>query len=113
MTVMIDVEVWGSKENSKAIIPNCWICKDNGLVIYKKKTKDGIYEHIAHCTCPAGIPYHYDGRECKTNKSEYYIPSIADIADPAMIAKDNLAAFYKQNKGNDDIMKILQQQLAS
>jgi hypothetical protein len=30
-----------------------------------------------------------------------------------MIAKDNLAAFYKQNKGNDDIMKILQQQLAS
>lgn len=43
--------------------PKCWICMDQGLVIYGKKVNGMIYEMAARCTCAQGnkagekIPY--------------------------------------------------------
>lgn len=108
--VSIDVEVLtGDKEEKEIRLPECWICNDTGIVLYRKKTKEGEYEYVAHCTCQAGLPYHYNGMECKKEKSPYYIPSIAEVADPAMIAKDNIVDFYMRHKDDEQVMKALEE----
>jgi hypothetical protein len=108
--VSIDVEVLmsdKSKEDKEIKLPECWVCMDTGMILYNKKTELGEYEYIAHCICQAGLLYHYDGKECK-NKSPYYIPSVAEVADPATIAKDNIIEFYERNKNNEKVVKTLE-----
>lgn len=108
--VSINVEVLTSdkKDKQQIELPECWICGDSGMVIYNKKTEMGEYEYVAHCTCPAGVKYQYDGRQCKI-KSDYYIPSIAEVADPVMIAKDNVVEFYERHKDDEKVVKALEE----
>jgi hypothetical protein len=110
--VPINVEVLTSdkKDKRQVELPECWICGDSGMVIYNKKTEMGEYEYVAHCTCPAGVKYQYDGRQCKV-KSDYYIPSIAEVCDPETIAKENLTDFYERNKSNEDVIQALKDKL--
>ncbi|RKD22432.1 hypothetical protein SAMN02745883_00716 [Caminicella sporogenes DSM 14501] len=72
---------------------NCPICLDQGVVLYKKKIGDYIYEFAAHCTCSNGNKYRYDGQSCDKRKSEYYMPSIAEEFDVKELAKENLSLF--------------------
>ncbi|AEE98045.1 hypothetical protein [Mahella australiensis] len=88
-------------------LPACWICNDTGMVMYRKKTDMGEYEYIAHCICPAGTKYSYDGQQCKV-KSSYYIPWVAEVADPEMIAKDNIVDFYERHKNDEHVVKALE-----
>ena len=42
------------KEKRKVKPPKCWICMDQGLVIYDKKVNGMIYEMAARCRCVKG-----------------------------------------------------------
>lgn len=37
--------------------PKCWICKDDGLVIYQQKINEISYEFAARCRCSKGLNY--------------------------------------------------------
>ncbi len=105
----INVEVIGDtfKDDSRINIPKCWICRDTGIVIYNKKTEQGEYEYVAHCICDEGNKYKYDGQMCKDYKSNYYIPSIAEVTDPETIAKENISDFYRRNNENVEVINKL------
>lgn len=104
--VSISVEVLSSDKKEKEIrLHECWTCNDTGIVLYRKKTETGEYEYVAYCTCTAGMQYRYDGSKCKENKSPYYIPSIAQIADVAHIAYRNLLEFYMSHKTMNSMLK--------
>ncbi len=42
------------KEKKKAKAPKCWICMDQGLIIYDRKTNGMKYEVGARCRCIEG-----------------------------------------------------------
>jgi hypothetical protein len=110
--VTFDVEILKAGQSDQpdeknVELPECWICNDSGMVIYHKKTDMGEYEYIAHCTCDKGHQYEYDGQQCKV-KSSYYIPSVAEVADPEMIAKDNIVEFYERHKDDEHVVKALE-----
>jgi hypothetical protein len=75
---------------------NCPVCLDKGFILYKKKIGDYIYEFAAHCTCPNGNNYRYDGQTCDKRKSEYYMPNIAKEFDPKELAKENLSLLMEK-----------------
>jgi hypothetical protein len=112
-SVEINVEVMGHQlEDSKKVnMPECWICLDEGIIVYNKKEEQSEYEHVAHCICEAGKKYAYDGRMCKDYKSDYYIPSIAEVTDPETVAKENLSDFYRRNKDNVEVIEELKRRL--
>ncbi len=89
-------------------IPQCWVCMDQGFLIYNKEVNRWMGEFIAHCTCPEGTKYMYDGTKCK-RPSQYHISSIADLVDPEMMARENIQAFIEKYKDNEQVMGKLQQ----
>jgi len=70
--------------NKEAFNCNCSKCGGKGFIAYHKK-----YEHkgkmqstdhfIAHCDCAAGENFKYDGTKKDDRKSDYYIPSAAEL----------------------------------
>lgn len=64
----------------KVRIPNCWICKDIGLVIYNKKYNKIIYEMAASCMCG----------KAKDNSEK--IPIVSDLLAKEM-SKENFNRF--------------------
>lgn len=89
-------------------IPECWICMDEGFVLYKKRVNETEAEYIAHCTCKMGSKYAYDGTKCE-KKSEYRVPSIVEVMDPQCIAKGNFHRWWEAHKNKDGIEKALQE----
>lgn len=71
---------------------NCYICMDNGFVVYTKSENGNKYRFVAHCTCPKGNDWQYDGRRLEEYKSEYYVKSVAEILDTYELAKANYKA---------------------
>jgi len=67
----------------------CYICMDSGVIFHTKRENGSDYEYTAHCTCPAGNEYQYNGQECSHHKGKYRMQSIDEIMDPEEIAKDN------------------------
>ncbi len=41
--------------DTKVKMPKCWICKDEGVVFYYKKSNEIKYEFIARCKCLKGV----------------------------------------------------------
>lgn len=96
------------KKRNEIKIPDCFICMDTGIVLYKKKTDFGYdAEYAAHCTCAKGIQYRYEGKECK-EKSEYRIPSIDEVMNPEEIQKENFYTWYKNNSSNPNIDEAIE-----
>ncbi len=79
---------------------NCYICMDNGFVTYTKRENGCNYQYIAHCTCPKGNEWRYDGSKLEKNKSDYYIPHIDAILDTYELAKQNYRAIHKAEMGD-------------
>ncbi|MFV9511823.1 hypothetical protein [Tepidibacillus sp. LV47] len=83
---------------TKINVPKCFVCMDSGVILYKEKTDFGyIAEYAAKCTCQAGHQYRS-------------LISITEVMDIEKIAKQNFAAWYKNNKdknGFKDVMKKL------
>lgn len=84
-------------------IPNCFICLDKGYVTYNKE----CYTFFSHCTCPQGNKYHYKGWECTQNKSDFYVPSVAEVFDPVLLAQGNFKKWYSWHKDKPYIQEQL------
>jgi len=96
------------KKKEKIRIPSCWICMDNGFILYRKKVGEYEGEYVAHCTCHAGENFAYDGTRCEKQKSPYYIPSIAAELDHESIAAENLRNWIKQNKDKEGFLEAME-----
>jgi hypothetical protein len=85
-------------------MPECWICMDEGFILYDDM--DG-YEYITHCTCKAGNDWNYDGRNCEKRPTKYYIPSAEELFDVQEFAKDNLMKWLNTNRDKPGVMEEL------
>ena len=87
-----------------ALIPDCWVCKNDGFILYNRKTHYGNYEYLAHCECKHGIEYIQ--KPIKTKEHEYkgYTKAITEVLDPLDLADNNLKAFIEKHKNNQAIM---------
>lgn len=85
-------------------IPECWICRDDGFILYKDK--DG-HEFITHCICKAGTRWQYDGRKCQKRPSQYYIPSVAEKFDVHVLARENLLSWWQVHKHKPGVKEAL------
>lgn len=92
----------------KISMPKCFICMDEGFILYRKKVRELEGEYIAHCVCQAGEQYSYDGTRCEKKKSPYYIPSIAAELDHESIAAENLRNWIKQNKDKEGFLEAME-----
>lgn len=83
-------------------IPYCWICMDNGIVLYTKKTGEFTAEYAVHCICDAGKEFEYKGED-------YYVPSVEEILDPDEHARNNIKNWLEAHKNNPEARKELAQ----
>lgn len=74
---------------------------DNGAIIIQGK--------ISHCTCQAGEAFKYNGMQCEKSKSPYYIPSVAEVIAPEILAAENFHAWWEANKKKDGIEQAMQE----
>ena len=67
-----------AKKEEREIKSGCKKCNGTGYVFYTKEISGKKYKYSAVCDC--GRHERYDGRKCADpkNKSEYYIPTIAE-----------------------------------
>lgn len=67
-----------AKKEEKEIKGSCKKCNGTGYVFYTKIVEGKPYQYTAVCDC--GRQERYDGRKCadSKNKSDYYIPTIAE-----------------------------------
>lgn len=86
-------------------IPECWICMDDGVILYTKKVEGRITEYVAHCICEEGEAFSYEG--------EYnWIPSVEEVLDPDEHAKNNLKNWLDALKDNPEAKKEAKRELA-
>lgn len=95
--------------NEKINIPQCWICLDDGVVLYQKQVGNTVAEYAAHCTCQAGDDFNYDGTKCEKHKSPYYIPVISQVMSPEQLAIENFRKWWEANKNKKGIEKAMQE----
>ena len=93
----------------KIKVPKCFVCLDQGFVLYRKKVGEYEGEYVAHCTCKAGKAYAYDGKQCEKNKSPYYIPSVAEELDHVGIGAKNFHDWWERNNNKEGIEKAMEQ----
>jgi len=79
-------------------IPYCWICMDDGVVLYRKEAG----EYVAHCICDAGREFEYKGKD-------YYVPSVEEILDPDEHARNNIKNWLDAHENNSEAKKELEQ----
>jgi hypothetical protein len=73
-----------SGEEGKEREKNCFICSDEGRVLYTKEANGFNYDYYAACICDAGKKYCYEGRLCSA-KSDYRMARIDEVMSEAMI----------------------------
>ena len=67
-----------AKKEEKEVKSSCKKCNGTGYVFYTKEINNKKYKYSAVCDC--GRCERYDGKKCADpkNKSNYYIPTIAE-----------------------------------
>jgi len=80
---------------SEVKIPRCWICFDEGLITYKKKTGSKEAEYAARCICISGKPY----------KST--LPAISEVADQFEMAEENFKKWWQENKDKEGVREAM------
>ena len=93
----------------KIRMPECWICMDEGVILYYKQEGNVKAEYAAHCTCQAGDNFNYDGTKCEIKKSTYYIPVVTQVIDPEQPAAENFRKWWEANKNKKGIEKAMQE----
>jgi hypothetical protein len=79
--------------------PQCFVCMDTGVILYKKMTPFGYEaEYAARCTCPSGNQYIYEGQECKDHKSKYRIATIDEVLDKYELAQNNFQQWIAKSR---------------
>jgi hypothetical protein len=81
---------------NKLKIPTCWICMDQGDIIYRMKVeKTGLeYEFTAKCVCKKG-------------EDKNFYPFISEFLNIKDIAMANFEKFYKAHYKDEEIKKEL------
>ena len=93
----------------KIRMPQCWICMDEGVILYYKQEGNVKAEYAAHCTCKTGEAFNYDGTKCEKHKSPYYIPVVTQVIDPEQLAAENFRKWWEANKNKKGIEKAMQE----
>jgi hypothetical protein len=101
----VQVNIPERQDNGAVVIPKCWICMDLGFVLYKDEKRR---EFLAHCTCPNGSTWAYDGSKCENRPSPYYAPSAEQKFDTTQIAKTNFLRWWKAYKDKPGVRKELE-----
>jgi len=87
-------------------IPECWVCNDEGTIIYTKKVNGIEYEYLASCNCKKANDYKYNGRDCEI-KSDNYIADVNRIFDTSKLYNNNLNKFIVKHRDNKEVMEEL------
>ena len=95
--------------SEKIWMPKCWICMDEGIILYQKQIGNVKAEYAAHCTCKTGEAFNYDGTKCEKHKSPYYIPVISQVMGPEQLAEENFRKWWEANKNKEGIEKAMQE----
>ena len=93
--------------NKKVKIPRCFVCMDEGTIIYIKKVNGIDYEYIASCTCDKAKGYRYDGKECNV-KSDNYIAEANRLFNTDKLYTENLNKFIEKHMDNKEVMEELE-----
>lgn len=107
INLKINEDTIKSISNKKIKIPRCFVCMDEGSIIYTKKVNGIDYEYIASCTCDKAKGYRYNGNECNV-KSDNYIADANKIFDTSRLYNYNLNKFIEKYRGNKEVMEELE-----
>jgi hypothetical protein len=108
---VLEKKVQELSRNVKAKMPRCFICMDEGIILYKKKTPFGYFaEYPLHCVCEKGHEWMYEGKamQKEVNKGQYRIPSVDEVFDIEELKKQNWENWLKKHE--DKTEPIVQDQ---
>jgi hypothetical protein len=94
-------EILNNSEVKKAKMPRCFICMDQGFILYKKQTKFGYEaEYILHCVCEKGQEWIYEGKAMRkeADKSHYRVPAVDEVFDIEELKKQNWESWLEKHK---------------